>query len=300
MLRWAPMRREANLTALKRHFRLPRLLMVAAILGVAALAVSAAPALANTSNADSTNVVAVQNGDGTVTVTVSGTWTWPSGQQCVGRYGTGWVVSWWGIGSSHPLPSNNFALLSMSAITSSDQGINGTTVATLTNVTATDSLQFPSGLPYAGQYFYLPPVYNGSEIFTQAFCNAAQPPSGTSTDPFNGTYTATATYPNANDVPPVLCVNTYDEHGKLDSPTTKPGDTLGNDYLPNKDGDNSIQQKQFVDTTLQCDTVTTTIVPTGGSIGGLGLAGLIAFFAVLLVGGQAVFRRRRGANPAQG
>ncbi len=62
------------------------------------------------------------------------------------------------------------------------------------------SLKLPSGGPFADEYFYLPPVYNGSEIFTQSFCDSAQPPDGNNTNPFAGTYTATATYPTPTTV----------------------------------------------------------------------------------------------------
>jgi len=74
---------------------LSRRMLVGAIVGGATLLASTA--FANAANPTSTDVSAVRGADGTVT---DSTWEWPSGQTCSGRYETGWVVGWWGIGST--------------------------------------------------------------------------------------------------------------------------------------------------------------------------------------------------------
>jgi uncharacterized repeat protein (TIGR01451 family) len=206
-----------------------------------------APAFANTTNATTATATGVINADGSETVTMSGNWTWPSGQSCTGRYGTGWVVGWWGIGASQT-PANNFTLTNASTLISTDQGINGNTVGT-GSITSTGSIKFSGNSPFPNDYFYVPTNMNNQEIFTQSFCNSAQPPNGSGNAAFSGTYTATATYPSAQDVPSQLCVNTYDVHGQVGKPSS------GNDYSPSQNGDNSIQQNQFV-LTSNCTPVT--------------------------------------------
>jgi uncharacterized repeat protein (TIGR01451 family) len=217
-------------------------MVVATLLGLGVV-----PAFANTTNATTATATGVINPDGSETVTIGGNWTWPSGQACTGRYGTGWVISWWGIGSSQT-PPNNFTLTNASTLVSTGQGINGTTIGS-GSITSTGSIKFPGNSPFPNDYFYVPTNMNNQEIFTQSFCNSAQPPNGNGNAAFNGTYTATATYPSAQDVPAQLCVNTYDLHGQLGQPSN------GNDYSPSQNGDNSIQQNQFV-LTGNCSPVT--------------------------------------------
>jgi hypothetical protein len=262
-------------------------LLVLAILGSAvALVVAVAPAFANTSTATSTNVTAVQNGDGTVTMTVSGTWNWP-GQACNVRYGTAWSIGWWGIGSSAtPLPS--LTLTNVSLITNSGQGQGGSSPSTGSQ-TAAGSWKIQSGT-YKDKFLYVGSQFNGQQIYTTSFCNAF----GTTGDP-SGTYSATATYPTANDVPSQICVNTYDIH--LDN--NGPNGAKASDYDATANGDNSVNKDQFT-VAANCAGVTVTIVPAGGSIGGLGLAGLIALGMLVLLGSQAMFRRRRRSDPARG
>lgn len=262
----------------------------ATLVVMAALAVPAA--FANTANPTTFNATETINGNGTATVTISGNWDWPSGQKCIGRYGTGWEVGWWGIGATNT-PANNFTLSNVSIITSSDQGENGVATATGSQ-TATDSIQFPGGGPFANQFFYVGDNYNGSEIFTQSFCNAAQPPDGNNTNAFDGTYTATATYPNTADVPALLCVVGYDEHGSLGNPTVDPGKTLNNDYSPGGDGDNSIQKNQFI-ASGNCGTIgNITTLPSVGVLSGIVLAVLgamaLTYFQIRR------YRRRRATG----
>lgn len=270
---------------MSRGGRFSRRLLVAAILGsVVALVAAVAPAFADSSTATSTSVAAVQHPDGTVTVTVSGTWDWPS-QKCNARYGTGWSVGWWGIGSTAtPLPG--LMLTNVSLITSPTQGQGGSSPSVGTQ-TAAGSWKIQSGT-YKDKFLYVGQQFNGQQIFTSSFCSQF---GGTGAP--SGTYSATATYPSANDVPSFICVNTYDIH--LD----KSGPKLA-DYDATKNGDNDVSKNQYT-VAGNCGTVNITIVPAGGSIGGLGLAGLIAFAALLLVGGPVVFRRRRRrTDPARG
>src|SRR5579859_1060004 len=86
-----------------------RSLVGAGLVLTALLAVGVPAAFANTSNATSGQATAVINADGSETVTMSGTWQWPAGLSCTSRYGTSWVISWWGIGTSST-PANNFTL----------------------------------------------------------------------------------------------------------------------------------------------------------------------------------------------
>jgi hypothetical protein len=265
--------------------------LLGAALAVSTLVVTAAPALANTSAPTTINANAViNNPSGTVTVTVTGNWTWPAGQACSGRYGNGLSVGWWGIGSA-ATPASNTTLTSASEITATGQGINGTAPIS-GSITSTGSLQFPRTDPtYPNDHFYVGDYYGGSEIFTAAFCNAAQPPNGTSTTAFSGTYTATATYPNATSVPSTICVVTYDEHGTQGAPTTGPGGTLSPDFSPSGDADNSIAAGQFV-ASNNCGTTSFTGVgtPQGGPFG---LIAATVVVAVGLVTFQAVRLRRR-------
>ncbi|HVT76402.1 MAG TPA: hypothetical protein VHD87_05185 [Acidimicrobiales bacterium] len=255
--------------------------------GVGGLLFAATPAFANTSNVSTMSATSTVNPDGTDTVTVSGTWTWPAGQQCVGRYGTGWAIGWWGIGAT-TTPAHNFTLIDATQITSPDQGENGNPPST-GSITATGSIPFPKSGDFANQHFYVGQYYDGSEIFTQDFCNQAQPPDGTSTAAFSGTFSASATYPSADDVPDEICVNTYDEHGKLGQATTGSGGSLSNDFNPSKDGDNSIQSKQFTESTNCASTSAGAPLPIG-AVGGVGLAGLAGVGLVFLQ------RRSRAAS----
>ncbi len=199
------------------------------------------PALANTSNPTSIHVVGVVNSDGTETVTVSGNWIWPAGMQCNQRYGTGWEIGWWGVGSS-TAPSDNATITNATEVVTTDEGENGNPVS-IGSMAPTGNVQFPSGGPDAGQYFYVGQYMNGQEIFTPSFCSSAQ---GTgSTAAFSGTYTATATYPSPSDVPSEICVNNYDLGGSQGSPGP------ARKYDPATNADNSIQQKQWT-ATLDC------------------------------------------------
>jgi hypothetical protein len=264
--------------------------IVVGVVSALALFTTAIAAFANTSNPTSINVVI--NGN---QVTVSGTWQWPhspGGQNCLGRYGTGVAISWWGIGASQT-PSNNVTLTNMSQITDTGQGENGTAPTSGTG-NSTGALKFDnnsSNSPFQNQFFYVGKYYADQEIFTSDFCHTAQPNDSTTT--FGGTYTATATYPSADDIPSTICVVTYDEHGSSGKPSGGAGplqtDQNGvktGDFNPAKDGDNSIQQHQFSFET-NC-TTNHTEVPVG-TIGIIGTAVLVAG-----VFGFMQWRRRRG------
>ena len=221
--------------------------MAIAATATAILATSTA-AFANTTNPTATTAVGVVNVNGTETVTVSGSWTWPRGQECVQRYATGWSIGWWGVGST-PVTTNDFTLTNATLILNPSQGQNGVAPPT-GSIISTGGIRFPSGGASAGQYFYVGTALSGQEIFTPTFCNAAQPPNGTSTAPFSGTFSASATYPSPRDDPAQICVNTFDVHGSQG----KPGNAAN--YVPLADSDNSIQWKQF-DPKLDCSAIAT-------------------------------------------
>jgi hypothetical protein len=78
-----------------------------------------------------------------------------------------------------------------------------------------------------------------------------------------GSWSASATYPDAASVPTTLCVNLYDEHGKA-------GKSSGNakDFSPLQDHDNSIETNEY-DPAIggNCtDTSTLTPVDEGGGL----------------------------------
>lgn len=190
--------------------------MVAATGMAAASANSANPAGAVTGSS-------VTNADGSVTVSLNGSWSWapdgsPSPQaSCSQRYGVGFVVSWWGLSSSHVLPTF--------PVTTSQWIGTPPTAATVAPVTAA------SFLPSAAGNFFVPSYYVGQ---ITDLCSNTQ--NGYPV----GTWSAQATYANASDVPPQMCVNFYDEHGKAGSPSKST-----NDYSATGDKDNSIQENAF-------------------------------------------------------
>ena len=190
--------------------------MVAATGMAAASANSANPAGAVTGSS-------VTNADGSVTVSLNGSWSWapdgsPSPQaSCSQRYGVGFVVSWWGISASHALPTF--------PVTTSQWIGTPPTAATAGPVTAAGFL------PSAAGNFFVPKYYVGQ---ITDLCSNTQ--NGYPV----GTWSAQATYATAADVPPKMCVNFYDEHGKAGSPSKST-----NDYSATGDSDNSIQQNAF-------------------------------------------------------
>jgi hypothetical protein len=230
----------------------------------------AVPAFANAPNPnpDITGTTTA-NGDGTVTANLSGTWSW-SDQNCEGRYGEGWAVDWWGISSSQT-PNPNFSLTNASEVVSA----GNTTTGTIS----------PAGaIPIKGTntFFHVAQYYAGETVNSQATCTDTGPNSS------QGTWSATATYPSASDIPPQVCVNMYDEHGSEGKPT---GNGTGNDFSPSKDNDNSIQTNNFVPGDGYCTSLTPkTPVPISGVAG---IVGLTLAAALLLGGRQWLSRRRR-------
>jgi hypothetical protein len=200
-----------------------------AIVSVAALAlgafgVAATPAGANAPNPNADISATGQvNSDGTVTVNLNGTWVWP-GQNCEGRWGEGWAVDWWGVSASQT-PSPNFTLSNVSLIPSFGQRTTG-------SQSAAGAIQLAD---HTG-YFHVGSMYNDETVNSATTC---QDVTISGQQGSQGAWTATATYPNASDIPPNICVNGYDEHGN----EGKPG---GNDDIsPINDHDNSIQTNAF-------------------------------------------------------
>jgi hypothetical protein len=190
--------------------------MVAATGMAAASANSANPAGAVTGSS-------VTNADGSVTVSLNGAWSWapdgsPSPQaSCSQRYGVGFVVSWWGMSSSAALPTF--------PVTTSQWIGTPPTAASVGPVTAAGYL------PSAAGNFFVPKYYVGQ---ITDLCSDTQ--NGYPV----GTWSAQATYGSAADVPPKMCVNFYDEHGKAGSPSKS-----ASDYSATGDSDNSIQKNAF-------------------------------------------------------
>ena len=156
---------------------------------------------ANAANPDAGHTVGtfVANGDGSVTATLSGTWSWP-GQDCAGRYGTGWAVDWWGISTS-ATPTNNFTFTDASIV----DPPGTTTTGSVTSTGTADQAAHPLS---GGRFFHVGEFYAGETANSVSTCTDTTSPSGST-----ASWTATATYPSAADVPPAVCVNMYDEHG---------------------------------------------------------------------------------------
>lgn len=196
---------------------------VMTVAGVVLMAVSfVAPgvASANAANpAPGTAATSSVNGSA-VTINLSGTWTWPN-QDCAGRYGEGWAVDWWGVSTSYT-PSPNFSVTA--------------TQVTAPGVVQTQSESFSSALAIKNtaptKYFHVGPLYNGEDVNSAATCTDTG--SGST-----GAWAASATYPQASDVPPQLCVIMYDEHGTEGNPSNQTSDFNTSDH------DNSIQTNSF-------------------------------------------------------
>jgi hypothetical protein len=242
---------------------------------------SVAVAVADTAypNNDTSGTFVV-NADGTVTATLHGTWSWTK-QTCENRYGTAWAVDWWGVSTSKT-PANNFTLTNAPIVTSPTTTTTGSGTATGYIAVPPGSPPPPPGTPT--YYFHVSTYYAGQAIHSATTCTDL--PGGGST----GSWSATATYPNQSDLPPQVCVNMYDVHGKEGTPSTNPID-----YNPSAQGDNSIQQKLIDPTAGEgCVTPNPTPIPIG-TIGAV-------FAAVLFAGGLGFVQwrssRRRRAPAA--
>jgi hypothetical protein len=211
---------------------------------------TAGPAGANAANPDPTTTGTVTiNPGGTVTVGLSGTWSWvgTGGQDCAGRYGTGWSVDWWGISTS-ATPSPSFNLTNATIVNP-----KGTT----TTGTVSPDGTAPGTLS-GGNLFHVGQFYAGETVNSPTTCTDV-------TGGSEGAWSAQATYPNLADVPPQLCVNMYDEHGTEGSISDS-----AKDFDPATNDDNSIHTNDF-DPTLGsgfclATTTTTTQVNNAGPI----------------------------------
>jgi uncharacterized repeat protein (TIGR01451 family) len=214
--------------------------VAALVLGpaVAALANSANPteASAKVWNCGDSGAPTTNCSTGNAVVEVSGTWSWAEladqksspQQNCAGRYGVGWSVDWWGMSNSK----------TATAIS----GLHGSTVTPATKSTppATGgwSALSPGGVWQVKSdktYFHTGALYNG---FLADLCNNASP-SKNNTGP-EGSFRALAVYPSRDAIPPALCVNFYDPHGKQNQWSSSASDNYAS-----KDGDNSIQTNDF-------------------------------------------------------
>ena len=229
----------------------PRRLAYAGICAGAVTALVVGPAvaaLANAANPTQAAATVWKCGDkgapttncstGNAIVEVDGQWSWGElanqksspQQDCAGRYGVGWSVDWWGMSASQ----------SAAAIS----GLQGTTI----NPASKSSGPSPSWGSLAPDgawqvqgsklYFHTSALYNG---FVADLCKNAQP-SGTGPE---GNFSAVAVYPNRDAVPPQLCVNFYDPHGKEGQWSTSDSDNYAS-----KDGDNSIKTNDFDPSTV--------------------------------------------------
>jgi len=166
-------------------------------------------------------------------VKVAGTWSWGElasqkrspQKDCAGRYGVGWSVDWWG--------------MSESPTAASIPGLRGSTVTAATKTTAPAASWgdlTPAGVwqvKGSNTYFHTSAPFNG---FLADLCNNA---TQTSTGP-EGSFESVAVYPSRNAIPPKLCVNFYDPHGKQGQWSTKDDDN----YASEAD-DNSIKTNDF-------------------------------------------------------
>jgi hypothetical protein len=287
-------RRESGI-ARRRGPTAPVATRTAAIIGAALAVLAFAPtwASADAGNPSSTTQgTEVFNSDGTVTVNLSGTWNWPT-QSCTQRYGIGWAVDWWGTGTNQAAPS--FAVTNATEVlpagptspTGPGPGPAGpgpgpagpgpggssawsSTVVGTGTQTAVGALQLGgtapppppgsgpgSGPGTAATYFHVGQYYSGEDT---NLCADATGSVGMA-----GTWTASATYPSAADVPAQLCVNMYDEHGQADKSSGN-----ANDFSPLKDADNSIQTNDFQVTSQAYCLPSSELNSSGGTGGSTG------------------------------
>ncbi|MBQ0929236.1 hypothetical protein [Ideonella alba] len=194
--------------------------------GLVALALAglAGGALADAANpVNDTTVNVVQNGDSSTTVTMSGTWWW-AGQNCTGRYGVAWSVDWWGV-STRTTPVPSFTMSNATVVLA-----HGST--TRADVNPAGAIAIPGGT-----YFHTGPKFSGEVPFSKTTCRV-EVRGGVSGA--TGAWSAEATYPAGAQLPPQLCVNMYDPHGKAGSPSNKAAD-----LSPILQKDNSIQTNAY-------------------------------------------------------
>ena len=150
---------------------------------------------------------------GKVKVTLTGTWNWP-GQTCAGRYGEGLTVDWWGI-STATTPTNNFKLSTATLWNPTTHA--ETTTGIISEPPATAGSTFSLKIPKPGsthgptKYFHAGSWYNDVIANSATTCTTTTtkgtdtdpgpPPPGGHTKGSKGTFTTTATYPSASDLP---------------------------------------------------------------------------------------------------
>ena len=179
----------------------------------------------------------VRCGSGAV-VEVAGSWSWGEladqksspQQDCAGRYGVGWSVDWWGMSSNK------------SATTIPNlQGSTITPATKSAGPTSSWGALSPGGawaVQGTNLYFHTSAPFNG---FVADLCkNATQ----TSTGP-EGSFTSYAVYPSRSAIPPRLCVNFYDPHGRQGQWSSSAGDNYAS-----QDGDNSVKTNDFNPSTV--------------------------------------------------
>lgn len=205
----------------------------AALVGLA-VASAAGAALADAANPlTGTTAVVNFNGDGSTSVTLQGTWWW-AGQNCTGRYGVGWSVDWWGV-STKTTPVPNFTLLNATQVKKH-------------GVTTTGPVAFAGSIAIpGGTHFHVGPYYSGEVAFSNTTCSAANMGGKNG---ITGAWSASATYPAGATIPPQLCVNMYDPHGKAGKPSDKAAD-----LNPRTQKDNSIQTNAYAPGGGNCVTV---------------------------------------------
>lgn len=251
---------------------------VGAVVAVVDVAI-AVPAFANAANPNPDTIgTTTVNPDGTVTANVSGTWSWP-GQNCEGRYGEGYAIDWWGVSSSQT-PSPSFSLTNATEVATPGSTTTGT-------ISPAGAIAIGNGPNPSGGYFHVAQYYAGEVVNSPSTCTDTtingQPGS-------EGAWSATATYPNAADVPAAVCVNMYDEHGNEGQSSGNP-----NDFSPSQDNDNSIQTNAFDPSDGYCVKLVPGTPTPNGAVGALGLSAGLA----LVGGGVVVWRRRRGAHAVE-
>ncbi len=210
-----------------RRISLPGSLAVLAALAALALPAVAMADAANPSQA--TTGTKTIHPNGAVTVSLRGAWTW-KGQSCTGRYGVGWSVDWWGVGSLQP-PAR-FEVVDATTVVGTGSPNRWTTTAVETaTIAVAGALTIPASPGKPQTYFH-----TGSSLSGQNLSLCANAVGKT----LSGAWTASGTYPAAGLIPGRLCVNLYDLHGKPGRSSGKPSA-----FSPLANDDNSIETNDY-------------------------------------------------------
>jgi len=207
------------------------------------------------SNASPTGTEVV-NSDGTATVTVNGLFSWLSQQAngndgCGGHYGVGWGIIWNdasdpGFVVKHDPITEQVGSVG-SSLNAKDEAVHYNANQPCGNATTVNDPNHP------GQTVTIP-VGNWGPGTSACIQSGQQNPTGLPTCPAltNGQLSTgatpltivqtTHTYTSASAVPSLICVNMYDLH----QPFSVDGSgTPNNNYVVDKNGDNSIQTNSF-------------------------------------------------------